>query len=63
MNGWFSGQPTVRAVHGSVVLYPCDANLTVALVADMAADHGVGYLRATRGPTPVIYQPDGSSRP
>ncbi|HEY7013788.1 MAG TPA: transketolase [Streptosporangiaceae bacterium] len=47
-----------RAVHGSVVLYPCDANQTAALVAEMAAAHGIGYLRTTRGPTPVIYPAD-----
>jgi transketolase len=47
-----------RAVHGSVVLYPCDANQTAALVAEMAGDRGIGYLRITRGNTPVIYGPD-----
>jgi transketolase len=47
-----------RAVHGSVVLCPCDANQTAALVAEMAAAHGIGYLRTTRGATPVIYPPD-----
>jgi transketolase len=46
-----------RAVHGSVVLYPCDANQTAALVAEMAATRGISYLRTTRGATPVIYQP------
>jgi transketolase len=46
-----------RAVHGSVVLYPCDANQTAALVAELAAHHGIGYLRTTRGNTPVIYEP------
>jgi transketolase len=46
-----------RAVHGSVVLYPCDANQTAALVAELAAIRGIGYLRTTRGSTPVIYQP------
>jgi len=47
-----------RAVHGSVVLYPCDANQTAALVAGMATAQGIGYLRTTRGPTPVIYPAD-----
>lgn len=47
-----------RAIHGSVVLYPCDANQTGALVAAMADYPGIGYLRATRGETPVIYGPD-----
>jgi transketolase len=47
----------MRAVHDSVVLYPCDANQAAALTAAMAGHHGIGYLRATRGDTPVIYQP------
>jgi transketolase len=46
-----------RAVHGSTVLYPCDANQTAALVALMAERSGVCYLRTTRGGTPVIYEP------
>jgi transketolase len=48
----------LRAVHGSVVLYPCDANQTSALVAAMAGLEGISYLRTTRGDTPVIYPPD-----
>ncbi|WP_461033761.1 transketolase [Streptomyces mayteni] len=48
-----------RAVHGSTVLYPCDANQTTRLVAEMAAEaSGVRYLRTTRGGSPVIYGPD-----
>jgi transketolase len=46
-----------RAVHDSIVLYPCDANQAAVLTAALAAHHGIGYLRATRGDTPVIYQP------
>jgi transketolase len=46
-----------RAVHDSVVLYPCDANQAAVLTAELLGHHGVGYLRATRGDTPVIYQP------
>jgi transketolase len=46
-----------RAVHDSVVLYPCDANQTAALTAGLLAHRGIGYLRLTRGDTPVIYQP------
>ena len=48
----------LRAVHGSVVLYPADANATVALVAQMADTAGVVYLRTTRGPYPVVYSAD-----
>jgi len=47
----------MRAVHDSIVLYPCDANQAAALTAALAGHHGIGYLRATRGDTPVIYQP------
>ncbi|MER7083441.1 transketolase, partial [Saccharopolyspora kobensis] len=48
----------LRAVHGSTVLYPCDANQTVQLTAAMADRSGVNYLRTSRGATPVIYGPD-----
>jgi transketolase len=44
-----------RAVHGSTVLYPCDANQTAKLVATMADLEGISFLRTTRGATPVIY--------
>ncbi|MFI6479402.1 transketolase [Nonomuraea sp. NPDC050663] len=47
----------MRAVYGSTVLYPCDANQTAALVAELASAKGVCYLRTTRGDTPVIYPP------
>ncbi|PZG20729.1 transketolase [Nonomuraea aridisoli] len=47
----------LRAVHGSTVLYPCDANQTATLTAEMADLEGVSYLRTTRGDTPVIYPP------
>jgi transketolase len=52
----------LRAVHGSVVLYPADATATVALVGEMANTGGVVYLRTTRGAYPVIY-PAGESFP
>ena len=45
----------LRAVHGSVVLYPADATSTVALVERMADTEGIAYLRTTRGAYPVIY--------
>jgi transketolase len=47
-----------RAVHGSTVLYPCDATSTAALVAAMADLDGVSYLRTTRGAYPVLYNAD-----
>jgi transketolase len=46
----------MRAVHGSTVLYPCDANQTATLVAAMADSEGISYLRTTRAATPVIYE-------
>jgi transketolase len=46
-----------RSLHGSTVLYPCDANQTARLVAELADRPGICYLRTTRGDTPVIYEP------
>ncbi|RDS65322.1 transketolase [Streptomyces sp. M7] len=48
----------MRAVYGSTVLYPCDANQTAKLVAAMAGLDGVRYLRTSRGAAPVLYGPD-----
>jgi transketolase len=48
----------MRAVHGSTVLYPSDANQTAQLVAAMADQPGVSFLRTTREKTPVIYHAD-----
>ena len=48
----------MRAVHGSTVLYPCDANQTARLVAVMADLRGISYMRTTRAATDVIYGPD-----
>jgi len=47
----------LRAIYGSTVLYPCDANQTAALTARMADLAGISYLRTTRGDMPVIYRP------
>ncbi|MFJ5157360.1 transketolase [Streptomyces sp. NPDC088353] len=48
----------MRAVHGSTVLYPCDANQAAELVARMADLDGVRYLRTSRGASPVLYGPE-----
>jgi transketolase len=48
----------MRAVHGSTVLYPCDANQTAKLVEQMADREGIVFLRTTRANTPVIYGAD-----
>ena len=47
-----------RAVHGSTVLYPSDANQTAKLVDAMADLEGISFMRTTRGATPVIYDAD-----
>jgi transketolase len=45
----------MRAVHGSTVLYPCDANQTARLVGVMTDHEGISYLRTTREKTPILY--------
>lgn len=46
----------MRALPNSVVLYPCDAPSTQALVEQMVNyDKGISYLRTTREKTPVLY--------
>ena len=45
----------MRAVYGSIVLYPSDANQTAQLVAAMAKQSGISFLRTTREKTPIIY--------
>jgi transketolase len=42
-----------RAIHGSTVLHPSDANQTAKLVAAMADRAGISFLRTLRGKTPV----------
>jgi len=46
----------LRAVHGSTVLYPCDAVSAAALTAAMADLDGISYMRTTRGAYPVLYE-------
>lgn len=48
----------MRSIHGSTVLYPCDAGQTAKLTATMADLDGISYIRTTRGKTPIIYGPD-----
>jgi len=48
----------MRAVNGSVVLYPSDATSAAALTFVMADVPGVAYMRTTRGAYPVLYRPD-----
>jgi transketolase len=49
---------SLRAVLGSIVLYPSDPNQTVALLDAMREHRGVSYMRTTREKTPVIYGPE-----
>jgi transketolase len=50
-----------RAIHGSTVLHPSDANQTSALVGEMADTDGIVFLRTLRGKTPVR-TPAGEAR-
>jgi transketolase len=47
-----------RAVHGSTVLHPSDANQTAKLVAAMADREGISFIRTLRGKTEVRTPPD-----
>ena len=42
-----------RAIHGSTVLHPSDANQTAKLVAAMADREGISFIRTLRGKTEV----------
>jgi transketolase len=42
-----------RAIHGSTVLHPSDANQTARLVAEMAEREGIQFIRTLRGKTTV----------
>ena len=48
----------MRAIAGSVVLYPSDAVSTEKLVEQMALARGIHFLRTSRPKTPVIYSND-----
>jgi transketolase len=47
-----------RAIHGSTVLHPSDANQAAKLVAAMADRKGISFIRTLRGKTPVRTPPD-----
>jgi transketolase len=49
---------SMRAVYGSTVLYPSDPNQTARLMALMADNTGINYIRTTRQATAVIYGAD-----
>jgi len=48
----------MRAVHGSVVVYPSDAVSTAHLVKLMSEYDGISYMRTTREKTPIMYNAD-----
>jgi transketolase len=48
----------MRAIAGSVVLYPSDAVCAEKLMDQMAATKGICFLRTSRPKTPVIYNND-----
>ena len=50
----------LRAVYGSTVLYPSDANQTAKLVSEMADRDGIVYMRTTREAGSVIYDSNES---
>jgi transketolase len=50
----------MRAVRGSTVLYPSEANSAAKLVELMANTGGIVYMRTTRGAYPVLYPPGES---
>jgi transketolase len=53
----FIRMASLRAVHGSTVLHPSDANQTSKLVAEMASRNGIQFMRTLRGKTPVRTPP------
>ena len=52
----------MRAVHGSTVLHPSDANQASRLVAELADRPGISYLRTLRPKTPVRTRADEEVR-
>jgi transketolase len=52
----------LRAVHGSAVLHPSDANQVPALVEQMADRPGISYMRTLRGKTKVRTDPEEDIR-
>ncbi|TME99038.1 MAG: transketolase [Chloroflexi bacterium] len=49
---------SMRAVHGSTVLYPSDPNQAAKLTRLMADTSGIVYMRTTRGAYPTLYGPN-----
>ena len=51
---------SMRAIHSSTVLYPCDPNQTARLTRIMADTPGIVFMRTTRGAYPTLYGPNES---
>lgn len=51
---------SLRAVYGSVVLYPSDPNQAVELLDAMREHRGISYMRTTRAALPALYEPGES---
>jgi transketolase len=49
---------SMRVIHGSTVLYPCDPNQAAKLTKVMAETPGIVYMRTTRGAYATIYGPN-----
>jgi transketolase len=47
-----------RSLDHSIIFYPADAVSTERMVEQLLEYEGIGYLRTTRGKTPVIYRPE-----
>jgi len=53
---------SLRAIHGSVVVHPSDANQAAKLVGALADHDGISFIRTLRGKTPVRTAPDEDVR-
>src|SRR6267378_1888165 len=49
---------SMRAIHSSTVLYPCDPNQTAKLTRIMADTPGIVFMRTTRGAYATLYGPN-----
>ena len=53
---------SLRAIHGSTVVHPSDAQQTAKLVERLADQDGISFIRTLRGKTPVRTAPDEDVR-
>lgn len=53
---------SLRAIHGSTVVHPSDAQQTAKLVAALADRDGISFIRTLRGKTPVRTAPEEDVR-